>query len=208
MEPTLLKKEVAISETVRTIYERRSVRKYRDTPVDRKVVEQIIAAGRMAPSAINQQAWKFYVVTDKSAIKAYSKEITMAATKRFVKSGIKGIVQAAHHVLHLAHGFNFHGLEDPVFHGAPVVIFITGPRNNEWAKLDIGMCAQNMMLAAKSMGLDSCPVGFGKLVEKTKLFPKLMIPASEEVYLSVILGYGNENPEVHERKTDNIIYID
>ncbi len=30
--------------------------------------------------------------------------------------------------------------------------FITGPRNNEWADLDISMCAQNIMLAAKSWG--------------------------------------------------------
>jgi len=55
-----------------------------------------------------------------------------------------------------------------------VVIFIISPHDNEWASLDVGMCAQNIMLAAKSLGLDTCPVGFGKYVEKTKIFPGYM----------------------------------
>jgi len=196
------------TETLKTIYERRAVRKYRDKSVRRKLIEQVIDAGRMAPSAINKQPWKFYVLTDKATIKIFSKEIAAIAVKSFIKSGVKGIIQTAGHLLRLAHGFNFHAMEDPVFHGAPVVIFITAPRDNEWAPLDIGMCAQNMMLAAKSFGLDSCPVGFGKFVEGTKSFSKLKVPVSEQVYLSIIFGYGDESPDVHERKKDNIIFID
>ena len=86
--------------------------------------------------------------------------------------------------------------------------FITGPRNNEWADLDIGMCAQNIMLAAKSMGLDTCPVGLGKYLEHTKLYPQLKTSAKEEIKLSVILGYGDETPEVHKRITKNAVFID
>jgi nitroreductase len=89
-----------------------------------------------------------------------------------------------------------------------VVIFITAPKDNEWAALDIGMCSQNMMLAAKFMGLDSCPVGFGKYIEHTKLYPQLHIPSSEEIHLSIIFGYGDETPEVHKRIKKNAIYID
>lgn len=208
MQTTLTNKALLVTETIKTIYERRSVRKYKDKPVDRKTIEQIIDAGRMAPSAINKQPWKFYVLSDKTTIRSFSKEIAAVAVKGFAKSGAKGIMQIAGHLLHLAHGFDFHAIEDPVFHGAPVVIFITAPKENEWAPLDIGMCSQNMMLAAKSLGLDTCPVGFGKYVEKIKLFSKLKVPASEQVHLSIIFGYGDESPELHERKKDNVVFVD
>jgi nitroreductase len=163
-------------ETIRTIYERRAVRKYKNKVVEWKLIEQIIGAGRMAPSAINKQPWKFYVVTDKMLIKSFSAAIAGITIKDFAKSGIKKMFETAAHLFHFSKSFSFSALEDPVFHGAPVVIFITSPKDNEWASLDIGMCAQNMMLAAKSLGLDTCPVGFGKYIEKTKIFPRLRIP--------------------------------
>jgi len=195
------------NETVRMIYERRSVRRYKKKMVDHELIEQVIEAGRMAPSAINQQAWKFYVLTDKSLITDFGKEIVAISMKGFIRSGIRNIVRTASHLIHFPHGFDFHSLEDPVFHGAPVVIFITGPKENEWAHLDIGMCAQNMMLAAKSLGLDSCSIGFAKYVKETKLFPRLNVPDGDEVIIAVILGYGNESPEMQERKKDNVFFV-
>ena len=208
METVVGYKAHLANETLKVIYERRAVRKFKDKPVERRLIEQVIAAGTMAPSAINKQPWKFYVLTSKLNIKNFSKEISKATLKRFFKSGVKEIIKTAAHLLRFSNGINFHLHEDPVFHGASVVIFITAPRDNEWAPLDIGMCAQNMMLAAKSMGLDTCPVGFGKFVENAKSFPKLRIPDSEQVHLSVILGYGNESPDLHERKTGNLFFID
>ena len=94
-----------------------------------------------------------------------------------------------------------------MFYGAPVVIFITAPRKDEWGALDVGMCAQNIMLAAKAMGLDTCPVGFAKFVTQVKDYPMLGIPAGEEVQLAVIIGFGDEHPKPHERVRDNISYI-
>lgn len=207
MDKTILSPAPITNETLRTIYERRAVRKFKKKPVEPELIETIIDAGRMAPSAINQQSWKFYVITDKALIDSFSREIVSVTLKGFAKSRIKNIASTASHLLHFAHGFDFHALKDPVFHGAPAVIFITGPKDNEWAHLDIGMCAQNMMLAAKSMGLDSCPIGFAKYVQKTKLYPKLEVPDDEEVIIAVILGYGDESTAKHERKKNNIIYI-
>lgn len=195
------------NDILKTIYERRAIRQYKDKSVEKETIEQLIDAGRMAPSAINKQPWKFYVLTNKEDIKAFSKEIATAAFKGVVKSGIKGIIKTTKEFLHFSHGADFFKAPDAVFHGAPVVIFITAPKDNEWAGLDIGMCSQNIMLAAKSLGLDSCPVGFGKFVEHTEIYSRLNIPASEQVMLSVIIGYGNEKPEIHERVKNNIVYI-
>jgi nitroreductase len=111
------------------------------------------------------------------------------------------------HLLHFPLDLRLFKGELFVFHGAPVVVFITGPRNDEWAALDIGMCSQNIMLAAVSLGLDTCPVGLGKFAALSKNYPRLNIPASEQIYLSIVLGYGDETPVMHERKKDNVFYI-
>jgi len=180
-----------MNETLKTIYQRRAVRKYKDQPVDKALIEQIIDAGRMAPSAMNRQLWKFYVMTDRKQISALSPTIVKVANK----------------VLSWAHGMDSTKTTDIIFHNAPVVIFITGPKKNEWAALDIGMCSQNMMLAAKSLGLDTCPIGFAKLLEKTDKLSVLGMSSSEEIKLAIIIGFGDEDPPVHERKKDNVKYL-
>ena len=44
-----------------SIYSRRSIRKYLKTPVPKEMIEQVIDAARMAPSAKNRQPWKYIV---------------------------------------------------------------------------------------------------------------------------------------------------
>jgi nitroreductase len=178
------------NEVLYTIHERRAVRKYKIKPIDKAQIEQIIMAGKLAPSAMNQQLWKFYVLTNTEKIKSYSNAIT----------------KVAENVLH----FSFKDTlkeEDPIFHGAPIVIFISSPKENEWTTLDVGMCAQNMMLAAKSLGYDTCPVGLAKFFEKTDTYKELNIPTSEEIKLAIILGIGDEKPEIHQRKNNNITFL-
>lgn len=46
------------------IKERRSIRRYRTDPVPQELLQQVLEAARVAPSAANRQAWKFVVVTD------------------------------------------------------------------------------------------------------------------------------------------------
>jgi nitroreductase len=197
-----------MNDTIKTIFERRAIRKYKEKAVSKEIIEQIIDAGRIAPSAMNRQPWKFYVVTSKEDIKLFSHEIAKQGLKTIPKTGIKEAVKSiVTGITNLSHGIDFLLSKDPFFHEAPVVIFITAPKDNEWAALDIGMCSQNMMLAAKSLGLDSCPIGFGKFVEKTKSYSKLNIPSDERVHLAIIIGYGDEKPEVHKRKKDNVFYI-
>ena len=208
METEVINEMQIKSETLKTIYERRAVRKYKDLPADKKVIEKILDAERMAPSALNEQSWKFYIVTNKKTIHLFSKAITKIAAKEFIKAGPKKIIKSIINLFRFSHGLHFPKITDHVFYEAPAVIFITAPKDNEWAALDIGMCAQNMMLAAKSMGLDSCPVGFGKYIKYTELYPQLHIPSSEEIHLSIIFGYGDETPEAHKRVTKNATFID
>ncbi|MDO9001313.1 MAG: nitroreductase [Bacteroidota bacterium] len=197
------------NEIIKTIFERRAVRKFKEKPVENEIILELLEAARMAPSAMNKQPWHFYILTDKEKIQLFSKAILHNSKLAMLKAGVKEIVNHILHPnsFHLKDGIDFFKTDDPIFHAAPVVIFISSDRSNDWAHLDVGMCAQNMMLAAKSLGLDSCPVGFAKFIENTDEYKKLNIPSSEEINLAIIIGYGNENPKFHDRKKDNATFI-
>jgi nitroreductase len=51
-------------DVLEAIRHRRSIRKYKDTPVEEEKVNKILEAGRWAPSASNKQPWHFIVVRD------------------------------------------------------------------------------------------------------------------------------------------------
>lgn len=196
-----------MTDTMQNIYQRRAVRKYKNMPVAREIIDQLIAAGRMAPSAMNKQPWKFYVLLDKKLIKTLSKEIAEIAIKEIRHTNVREIVKMTLSSFHLSTMIDFLQTADHIFYGAPVIIFITSPVNDAWGALDVGMCSQNIMLAAKALGLDTCPVGFAKFVTQVKDFYRLNIPASEQVDLAITVGYGDEIPKPHERLTDNVVYI-
>lgn len=191
---------------IENIYARRSVRRYQDRPVERQLIEQVIDAGRMAPTAMIKQPWRFYVLTERASIKAFSKAIIKTLAKEMMHEGPAGVAKLAMGALYNLYYGDFLKAPD-IFYGAPVVIFITAPKDEPWACYDISMCAQNMMLAAKALGLDTCPLGVGKSVEHTPIYYQLRIPYPEQVFLALILGYGDEQPKVHQRMKDNVIYV-
>jgi len=197
------------NEILKAIYERRAIRKFKKEGVQKELILELINAARMAPSAINKQPWHFYILTDAEMIKRFSNAIIKNSKMALLKAGLK---EAWHHILHpgsfhLKDGLDFFKADDPIFHGAPVVIFISSTKDNEWASLDIGMCAQNIMLAARSLGLGTCPVGLAKFIENTDEYKILNVPSSEHINLAILVGYANENPAVHERKQDNATFV-
>ena len=196
-----------MSDTLKTIYNRRAIRSYKNMGLENELIEQVIAAGRMAPSAMNKQPCRYYVLTNKEKIKLLSKEIQEYAVKELEHMHVKDVIKEAFRFLNLSNIVDTILKKDPIFHEAPVVVFITTPKNDTWGALDAGMCAQNMMLAAKALGLDTCPVGFAKMVMNTKNYSILNIPEEEEVLLAVIIGYGDEQPKAHERIANNTFFI-
>lgn len=196
-----------MNEILKNIYERRAVRKYKNMSVPKDLIGILLDAGRMAPSAMNRQPWKFYVLTDSKKIKSFSKEIADIAVKEIKHIKLKEAAKMTLSFFHLSTMLNFLMNDDHVFYGAPVVIFITSPAADEWGALDVGMCAQNIMLAAKALGLDTCPVGFAKFVTQTKDYYTLNIPDTEQVDLAIVVGYGDEQPAMHARIENNAVYL-
>ena len=69
-----------------------SVRKFEDRPVEAELVEKILRAGMAAPSAINQQPWEFYVVTDREVLRKLSE---MGPNVKLLENAPAAIVFAA-----------------------------------------------------------------------------------------------------------------
>lgn len=57
---------------MKEIFNRRSIRKYQDRPVEKEKIEKLLRAAMQAPSAANQQPWEFIVVENKEALKKLS----------------------------------------------------------------------------------------------------------------------------------------
>lgn len=108
---------------------RRSVRRYRPDPVPEELLQQVLEAGRWAPSAVNSQPWEFVVVRDPQ-----------------VKQALYDLATVA-------------GLRWPHLLSAPVVIVLTARKLTSYARDDCIFAAQNMMLCATDVGLGTCYIG-------------------------------------------------
>ncbi|ACL04235.1 nitroreductase [Desulfatibacillum aliphaticivorans] len=183
--------EDQLTETEKVIYNRRSIRLYKKKRVPKELVHRIIEAGRFAPSAGNNQPWKFVAITNPDVIE----EIDQICKKRvrlfpqmlmphpWVDKQVPGDKNAKpkkwqktlHYLLsrktpgdvdqRVLGGINTIS-SDPeyrTFFKAPALIILAKDvRGIGSPDLDLGICGQNMVLAAHSLGLGTCWVSLIK----------------------------------------------
>lgn len=77
---------------MKAIFNRRSIRKFKDQPVETEKIEKLLRAAMQAPSAANQQPWEFIVVQDKAALEALSQ--VSPYSKPVAASGVTFILAA------------------------------------------------------------------------------------------------------------------
>ena len=162
------------------ITSRRSLRAFLPTPVPRRVLEDILHVASRAPSGTNTQPWKVYVLTgeplrslSRQVLAAYDDPVQAAQHQeeyayyprqwqspyidRRRKVGwdlysLLGIAKGDKERMHAQHGRNYR------FFDAPVGLMFTIDRVMEQGSwLDYGMFLQNIMVAARARGLDTCP---------------------------------------------------
>lgn len=187
---------------------RRTVRAFRDQPVARELVEEVLRDAAAAPSGANMQPWRVYVV-------AGTVKDTLCAAVLAAARGGKGLPPA-----HLpeplpevfrsrmadfgARYYRSLGIErsdvqaragqterNYFFFGAPVgLIFSIDRRLKAHSWIDLGLFAQGLMLSAKARGLDTCPqVSFAPFHEA--ISSVLGMPSEEVTVFGMSLGYGD-----------------
>ena len=174
---------------IETIMARRSIRKYKETPVEREKLEQIVRCGINAPNGLNRQPWAVRVVDDAAYI-----------------DGITALFKAAQPAQ----------AEDPsfrnMFRNAPAVIFIASPSDGS-GQVDCGLLGGNIVLAAQSLGLGTCclggPIGFMKNTpEAAPYVERLELPEGYELLYAIGVGYPDEAPEAKPRDEGKVMFIE
>jgi nitroreductase len=208
------------------ITSRRSVRAFLDTPVSLETVRDILRVASRAPSGTNTQPWRVTVLTGRSRAElsrlvceayddpaqreAHKEEYAYYPTKwvspylerrrkiGWDLYGLLGIGKTDYARMHRQLGRNYK------FFDAPVGLVFTIDRvleKGSW--LDYGMFLQNIMVAARGRGLDTCPQAawatFHRLIEQY-----LRLPAHEMVVCGMSMGVADpqaiENTLVTERE--------
>ena len=171
-------------ETEKAILERRSVREYEDKAIPNDIIQKILKAGAMAPSAMDRQPCRFIVITNKEKIHELSDKVKKNA-------GLLGVGARFAERMKLK--------EDVIFFNAPLLIFIAAEKN-EWSEIDCALAAQNMMLRSYDLGLGSCFIGFANLLKKDyEVLNSLSVTGSQEIYCTVIFGYPKKWPHAKDR---------
>ena len=216
-----------VSEIVdQVIYERHSVRAFLPKSVDREDVEAILSVAARAPSGTNTQPWQVYVLTG-AAKDALSDEIVATfndpdalaqhheeydyypstwvdpylARRRkvgFDLYGLLGLGRDNQAGMKAQHARNYR------FFDAPVGLIFTMDRvMGQGSLLDYGMFMQNVMLAARARGLDTCPQAafnqFHRIISQ-----RLNLPASQKVVCAMALGYADMDKIENRLETERV----
>jgi nitroreductase len=211
------------------ITSRRSVRAFLPTPVARGMVEDILCVASRAPSGTNTQPWRVHVLTG-SALHGLSRAVLAAyddPTERALHQeeyayyptewvppyidrrrrvgwdlySLLGIGKADKARMHAQHRRNF------AFFDAPVGLIFTIDRvmqQGSW--LDYGMFLQNVMVAARARGLDTCPQAAFTQFHRV-IAQNLGLTPQEMVVCGMSLGHADlaasENNLITEREPVN-----
>ncbi len=174
---------------IETIMARRSIRQYKEQPVEREKLQQIVECGINAPSGMNMQPWEVRVVDNPEYI-----------------NGITEVYKKA----------NPKATEDPtfknMFRNATAVIFVANKKDGSGA-LDCGLLGENMMLAAQSLGLGTCCLGGPIRFMKTDAgaapyLQKLAFSDDYELLYAIAVGYPDEAPAAKPRDAQKVKFID
>ncbi|MDZ4179285.1 MAG: nitroreductase family protein [Coriobacteriia bacterium] len=179
---------------------RHSIRAYRSDPVPRELLDRLVYAASLAPSALNEQPWHFY--------------ITAGETRQNIgEIMLQGTHYLEEYMAVLGHEMNDHVLQwYSELGGAPVIIACTCPRtDDEFMRmnkhLSMGGATQSMLLAATELGLGACSLTFSFWV-RDEIAQMIGVPDDRVIVGLIAVGYPAEEPESHPRNTDIATYLD
>ena len=193
------------------IYKRRSNRIFSKKPVADELVRRVIEAGRFAPSHGNNEPWSFIVINDREEMDKIAGMIDplYRVLAWFYFSGrtnpvIRKLLSLSSFVVPplmdqraITGGRAILKPKD-VFLGAPCLVFIMGDKrgiNNMY--VDCGICGQNMILAAHSLGLVTCYMSFAAV--GAKMLPwvgrYLGIKWPYKPVTALVMGYPRVNAD-------------
>lgn len=163
-----------MSETFMELVKRRkSVRSFLPKPIAKEDIDDILEAGRLAPSSQNRQPWRYIVFTDREEIKALAKHTGLL------------------------------GLSNFFIKDAPCVIILCAEMKDnlrvngmDYFLVDCAISFHQMVLLATSKGIGSCWMA---AFSQKLLHRYLKLPKSWKVVAMSPFGYEDENTRLYDR---------
>ena len=174
-----------MNETLQLIKSRRSVKKYKDTPVKREEIEKIVEAGSWAATGLNKQS-----------------PIILAVTNKEIRDKLSRL-NAGNDPFHRT---------DP-FYGAPCVLVVLADKSVHTHVYDGSLVMGNMLLAAHSLGLGACWIHRARetfeLPEGKEILKSLGIEGDFVGIGNCVIGYADcEVPAAKPRKENWVYYVE
>ncbi|MBY9000264.1 MAG: nitroreductase family protein [Candidatus Heimdallarchaeota archaeon] len=195
---------ISYDDMMKFIRARRSIRIYKDKPVPEPLIHSVLEAMRYSPSASNRQSREYIVITDKEKIAWLSTKVSnlMKTTQRllplryliapFLSSSLRRRIMSPRTKKSLEMFFErTDSGDDMIFFKAPIVIILYAPPYSKMTGPDAGIALTHGMLAAQSLGLGTCWIGFAQeyLWRSKKTRKTLGIPKDRNVYGVLVMGY-------------------
>lgn len=181
------------TDAVQTVSElmlsRRSIRQYKDEPISREVLDEILNLGLNAPNGKNRQAYEIRVLGP-TTIDAITAAVVNDNPQLAERPGFKNI-----------------------FVNAPCVICIANDKSYDMSQIDCGLLGENIILAAWAHGIGSCCLGSSARWIKDSpsarpYLDQMNFSEGYELLYCIALGYPDETPDAKPRRDDMIMYME
>lgn len=201
----------------------RSIREFKDRPVDKELIEEIIDVARFAPSSTNLQTTEYIVVQDKKVLNkivdltySYLAKMSKLLHNRLISSLIRVVLPKNAEEL-ISYGLKFDRYlkaqelgKDKILYNAPVLIIFHANKRTPFAEANANLALHNAYVYCWSLGLGSFYTGFVVQAshQNSEIQRLVSVPSPNKIYGALAIGY----PRVRynkwvERKSPKIEWI-
>jgi len=198
--------QVGIDSLLQVMCARRSCRAFKPDPLNVNLLSDLARIGTTAPSGTNSQGWQFVVLPERKDVVALG-EVTAGFYRRLNRKAANPLYRFAARLfagnqLERYYRNYYNSIEnglsdwydndiDRLFHGAPSALVVIGDRSASCPQEDALLATQNIVLAAQSLGIATCLVGFVvEAARRDKRIARLLrLGASETIYS--VIGCGH-----------------
>ena len=197
MEEAMSKDRASMS-IMDAIYRRCSVRFYSPERLDQNTIRTLLAAAVRAPTAVHLEPWAFAIIQDASMLKRLSDR----AKPLFLKEAQRAHLDRGGHALDIFASPDFN-----MFYNAGTLIIICGKPMGPFVTADCWLAAENLILAACSMGLGTCVIGSALPALNTpEVKAELGIPAEMTPIAPIIVGVPSGETSPTARKEPELLF--
>ncbi|NCE64177.1 nitroreductase family protein [Pseudoflavonifractor sp. 524-17] len=165
-------------DVIEAISTRRSIRSYTNQILEPAIIDQLLRLGTMAATGSNQQPWGFVVIQGQEKIEAHNQAI---------KADLLARLDSLPHLQQYRPGLENNNFS--VLNHASNLIIVYGDTKSHYYRYDCTLAAANIMLAGRSMGIESCWIGFGEYYFNSPAFKAAhQVPEGFELVCPMTLG--------------------